>query len=123
MRLFNTFVVALLPLAAFAAKKSPVDRFQEFHSKAQSSTPLKLVDSTYDQLTTTPRDYSVAVLLTALEARFGCGLCQDFQPEWEILAKSWTKGDKSGESRLVYGTLDFADGKNTFQSVCGAQSI
>jgi oligosaccharyltransferase complex subunit gamma len=118
MRVFNAFAIALLPLTGFAAKKSIVDRFQEFHSKALSSTPLKLDDSIYDQLTATPRDYSVAVLLTALEARFGCQLCQEFQPEWEILAKSWTKGDKSGESRLVYSTLDFADGKNTFQSVC-----
>jgi oligosaccharyltransferase complex subunit gamma len=118
MRVFNAFVTFLLPLTAIAAKKSTVDRFQQFHTKALSSTPLKLVDSLYDQLTTTPRDYSVAVLLTALEARFGCALCQDFQPEWEILARSWTKGDKSGESRLIFGTLDFADGKNTFQSVC-----
>lgn len=117
MRVFNAFVIILLPLTAFAANKSAVDRFQEFHSKALSSAPLKLVDSIYDKLTATPRDYSVAVLLTALESRFGCQLCQEFQPEWEILARSWTKGDKSGESRLVYGTLDFADGKNTFQSV------
>ncbi len=116
MRVFNTFIIALLPLTAFSAKKSAIDRFQEVHSKALLSTPLKLVDSIYDQLTATPRNYSVAVLLTALEARFGCQLCQEFQPEWDILAKSWTKGDKSGESRLVYGTLDFADGKNTFQS-------
>jgi oligosaccharyltransferase complex subunit gamma len=34
-----------------------------------------------------------------------------------LLAKSWTRGDKKGESRLVYGTLDFVDGKGTFQSV------
>lgn len=57
------------------------------------------------------------MLLTALEARFGCQLCRDFQPEWELLAKSWTKADKKGESRLVYGTLDFTDGKGTFQSL------
>jgi oligosaccharyltransferase complex subunit gamma len=45
-------------------------------------------------------------------------LCREFQPEWELLAKSWTKGDKKSESRLVYGTLDFTDGKATFQGVC-----
>ena len=56
-------------------------------------------------------------VVTALEARFGCSLCNDFQPEWEMLAKAWTKGDKEMESRLIFGTLDFADGKNTFQSV------
>ena len=117
MRVLKAFVTFLLPLTGFAAKNSAASKFQGFHSKALVSTPLKLVDSLYDQLTATPRDYSVAVLLTALDARFGCQLCREFQPEWEILAKSWTKGDKPGDSRLVYGTLDFADGKITFQSV------
>jgi oligosaccharyltransferase complex subunit gamma len=117
MRLFKALTLSLLPLGAFAAKKTPADKFEQFHSKALSSAPVKLDDSTYGQLTSTPRDYSVAVLLTAMEARFGCQLCRDFQPEWDLLAKSWTKGDKKGESRLVYGTLDFLDGKGTFQSV------
>jgi oligosaccharyltransferase complex subunit gamma len=117
MRFFKAWVVSLFPLATLAAKKPVVDKFQEFHSKALASAPLKLLDTTYDRLTATPRDYSVAVLLTALEARFGCQLCREFQPEWDLLAKSWTKGDKQGQSRLVYGTLDFVDGKNTFQSL------
>jgi len=68
-------------------------------------------------LTSSPRDYSVAVLLTALDNRFGCQLCREFQPEWDLLAKSWTKGDKTGESRLIYATLDFADGKAIFQAL------
>lgn len=114
MRLFQSLVFSLLPLAVFAAKKPSADKFQDYHSKA---SPIKLVDSSYDRLVTVPRDYSVAVLLTALESRFGCGLCRDFQPEWELLARSWSRGDKKGDSRLIYATLDFADGKNTFQSV------
>ena len=117
MHFFKVLALSLLPLAAFGAKKSPEDKFEQFHSKALSTAPLKLDDATYGKLTSTPRDYSVAVLLTALEARYGCQLCRDFQPEWDLLAKSWTKGDKKGESRLVYGTLDFVDGKGTFQSV------
>ena len=117
MHLLKGLVLSLLPFTAIAAKKSAGDKFQQFHTKALSSTPLKLDDTIYGQLTSTPRDYSVAVLLTALESRFGCQLCREFQPEWDLLSKSWTKGDKQGESRLIYGTLDFIDGKNTFQSV------
>lgn len=118
MHLFKPLLLSFLSITALAAKKSSGDRFQDYHTKALSSTPLKLIDTSYDKLTSAPRDYSVIVLLTALEARFGCQLCREFQPEWELLAKSWTKGDKKGESRLIYGTLDFVDGKNTFQSVC-----
>lgn len=118
MHFLKTLVASLLPLAALAAKKPAVDNFERYHTKSLSSTPLKLDDSVYSKLTTAPRDYSVAVLLTALETRFGCQLCREFQPEWDLLSKSWIKGDKQGESRLLYGTLDFMDGKGTFQSVC-----
>ncbi|KAE8454020.1 hypothetical protein EG329_007796 [Mollisiaceae sp. DMI_Dod_QoI] len=117
MHFLKGLVVSLLPFAALAAKKPAVDRFQQYHSKALSSTPLKLDDHLYGQLTSAPRDYSVAVLLTALENKFGCQLCREFQPEWELVSKSWTKGDKKGESRLIYGTLDFSEGRGTFQSL------
>lgn len=115
MRWLQLLAASLLPFTALAAKKSSADRFNDFRSKSLSG-PLKLDDPTYAQLTKAPRDYSVAVLLTAMETRFGCSLCREFQPEWDVLGKSWTKGDK-GETRLVFGTLDFVDGKNTFQSV------
>lgn len=114
MRLSQLISAALLPLTALAAKKTPAERFSEAHAKPQ---PIKLDDRSYEALTKAPRDYSVAVLLTAMDARFGCQLCHEFQPEWELLGKSWTKGDKDAESRLVFGTLDFLDGKATFQSV------
>ena len=116
--MLQVLTAALLPITVLAAKKPSGDKFTEYRVKQLSnSAPLKLNDRTYDDLTKKPRDYSVAVLLTALEARFGCKLCNDFQPEWDLLGKQWAKGDKDGQSRLIYGTLDFVDGKNTFQSV------
>lgn len=124
MRVIQLITAALLPFTALAAKKSSGDRFNDYNSKQLSAGgPVKLNDKTYDELTKTPRDYSVAVLLTALEARFGCGLCNEFQPEWDLLGRAWAKGDKAGEGRLVWGTLDFVDGKNTFQSVCQGYAI
>jgi hypothetical protein len=118
MRWLPSFVAtSLLALVALAAKKSSADRFNEFHSSALSSSPIKLLDSSYKSLTSSPRDYTVAVLLTALENRFGCQLCREFQPEWELLSRSWIRGDKQGQSRLLFGTLDFSDGRDTFMSV------
>lgn len=115
MRLLQLLTAAILPFSSLAAKsKSSADRFAVQSAKPQ---PVKLDDSSYEKLTKAPRDYSVAVLLTALDARFGCQLCHEFQPEWDLLAKSWNNGDKKKESRLVFGTLDFMDGKATFQSV------
>ncbi|KAF2123405.1 hypothetical protein P153DRAFT_371724 [Dothidotthia symphoricarpi CBS 119687] len=118
MRWLQVLTASLLPFTALAAKKSTGDRFSDFRTKSLSAgQPPKLDDASYAQLTKAPRDYSVAVLLTALDARFNCMLCRDFQPEWLLLGKSWVKGDKNGQSRLVFGTLDFVDGKNTFQSM------
>ncbi|KAF1916182.1 hypothetical protein BDU57DRAFT_220558 [Ampelomyces quisqualis] len=118
MRWLQLLAASLLPFTAIAAKKSSGDRYNDFHAKALSTgAPVRLDDASYTQLTKAPRDYSVTVLLTALEQRFGCELCRAFQPEWDLLGKSWTKGDKKGESRLLFGTLDFVDGKNTFQSM------
>lgn len=119
MRWLPAFLSAsLLAAGSLAAKKSPEERFKTYHSKSLSSAPVKLGDSSYRELTKTPRDYSVAVLLTAMDPRFGCQLCREFQPEWELLSRSWVNGDKAGESRIVFGTLDFSDGRDIFMSVC-----
>jgi oligosaccharyltransferase complex subunit gamma len=118
MRFLQSVLSATLLVAgALAAKKSSAERFQDFHTKSKSSVPLKLSETTYKSLTSTPRDYSAAVLLTALETRFGCQLCQEFQPEYDVLSKSWAKGDAAGESRLLFSTLDFVDGRDIFVSV------
>ncbi len=117
MRLLPTLLLTLLGSANAAKRVPPEERFQSYHAKALASSPIKLADASYRDLTSTPRDYTVAVLLTALDPRYGCQLCREFGPEWELLARSWTGGDKKGESRVVFGTLDFADGRDVFMSV------
>lgn len=100
-----------------AEKKSSEERFSEFHQLSKISPSLQLKETSYKSLTSSPRDYTAAVLLTALDARFGCQLCREFQPEWDLVAKSWLKGDKVGESRLLFGSLDFEKGKDVFASL------
>ena len=117
MRFLPTLLWTLLPCFCCTAKKVDKGSFERYQSQFLSSAPLKLDDAAYDELSVVPRNFSSIVLLTALEARFGCQLCKDFQPEWDLLAKSWAREDKRGETRTVFGTLDFTDGKNTFQKV------
>lgn len=118
MKLHSIYVASLFCFHALAARHSSAEKFQTYHGRSLSSTPLEIDDTIYEDLTSTPRDYSVAVLLTATEAKYGCKLCRDVAPEWEIVAKSWNKGDKKGESRMLFSTLDFSNGKKTFQKVC-----
>ena len=117
MRVLNAFILSLVPSVSLAIPKDFGDTFERYHLESLSSAPLKLDDTSYDGLTAVPRDYSVAILLTALEARFGCQLCRDFQSEWDLIGKSWARGDRDGNTRMLYGTLDFVDGKGTFQKV------
>ena len=117
MKAFNLLLLASMSGCYLAARSDPAKRFDVFHKRTLSTTPIKIDDVSYHELTSLPRDYSVVVLLTALEARFGCHVCREFQPEWDVLAKSWARGDRRGESRMIYATLDFIDGKNTFQKV------
>lgn len=119
MHLPNLLTTALLPLLSLAASNpSSSERFTTYHTKQLSTlSPIKLDDTSYADLLKTPRDYAVAILLTALEVKYQCGICREFQPEWDLLGKTWTKGDKEGESRVLFGTLDVKDGQRTFQAV------
>lgn len=123
MRVFSTVVSAFMLIGAVYSKEkvSSEQRFNEFHAMAKGGPAIALKDKTFKSLTSSPRDYSVAVLLTAMEARVGCHLCKEFQPEWDLVSKSWASGDRKGESRLVLGTLDFADGRDVFVSVSSAE--
>jgi len=105
--------VLLLPLflsSTLAAGKSSNDRFADSNSR---SYPLKIDDTKFAALTNTPRDYASVVLLTAMDAKFGCGACHEFQPEWDLLARGWQRGDRKGESRTIFAELDFQNGRNT----------
>ena len=117
MKIIASLLLTWLPLSCLGAKRTTGDIYETYHARLQSTAPLRLDDASYNTLVAVPRNYSVVVLLTALEARFGCQLCRDFQPEWDLLGRSWAKGDRNGHSRVLLGTLDFSDGKGTFQKV------
>lgn len=106
----------LLPLAVLAVNRE-TSRFGKLHTRSLSTAPLKLDDAAFEEITFAPRDYSALILLTAMPAQFGCQLCRQFQPEFDILSRSWISGDRKGDTRVLFGALDFPDGKSTFQKV------
>jgi len=117
MRIQFLIVALLSSINSINATKYQPDRFQTYRALSRSAGPIELDDSIYEDLTAKPRDYHVAVLLTAAEAKYGCQLCRDFQPEWDLLARTWNKGANHDETRLLFATLDFNYGRNTFQKV------
>lgn len=123
MRLLSFLNFSILVATALAASDDTNARFKKFLKKSLTSSPLKLDDVSFEELTKVPRDYYVVTLLTAMPAQFGCMLCKQFQPEFDLLGKSWTNGDKKGQSKVLFGTLDFPDGKVTFQKVKSLNGI
>lgn len=119
MKFWNSLVVGFSLLSgAIAAQSSPSpDRFDKFQALSRSG-PIELESSSFAELTAAPRDYFAVVLLTALDARYGCIMCREFDPEWSLMARSWNKGSKPDDLKVAFGTLDFDNGKAVFQKVC-----
>jgi oligosaccharyltransferase complex subunit gamma len=116
MRLLRFLALTALSLtAAVSAKKAAsTSKFDTYHAL---SAPVELDEKGYQELTASPRDYSLAVLLTARDQKYACGICKDFDAEWNILGRSWQKGDRNGDKRVLFATLDFDQGKNVFVKV------
>lgn len=100
-----------------AAKPKPsVDTFEKYQALSRLG-PVDLNSAAFEELTSAPRDYYAAVILTARDARFGCIMCREFDPEWDLISRSWNKGDKLDDLKMVFGTVDFDQGKAVFQKV------
>ncbi|KIW59467.1 hypothetical protein PV05_03914 [Exophiala xenobiotica] len=114
MHFLKFLTLAALSITSVSAKKASSTKFDTYFAKQASSAPFEIDEKGYNELTTAPRDYSLAVLLTARDARYACGLCKEFDPEWKLLGRSWQKGDKNGEHRVLLSTVDFDNGRNVF---------
>ena len=123
MKTFSVFLCALLPFYVSATGQSVETKFRKYFSRSLSGAPLRLDDASFADLTGPSRDYSVVALLTAMPAQFGCQLCREFQPEFNIVARSWISGDTKGDSKVLFGVLDFPDGKSTFQQVRNVSAV
>jgi len=118
MRLLQLLALPALPLIISAAKPSEKSAFSTyFPLQASSLAPFEVDVKAYDELTAPSRDYSFAILLTAVDSKYMCKPCQDFESEWELIGKSWQRGDRKGEQRVLFGTMDFDKEKAIFQRV------
>ncbi|KAF3401572.1 Magnesium transporter protein 1 [Penicillium rolfsii] len=116
MKLWSRLFLSISAISGVLAAKPAQDTFQKYQSLSRSG-PVELNNAAYEELTNAPRDYYTAVILTAMDARYGCAMCREFDPEWTLIAKSWNKGNKPDDLKLVFGTLDFDQGKAVFQKL------
>ncbi|XP_025085267.1 tumor suppressor candidate 3-like isoform X2 [Pomacea canaliculata] len=63
-----------------------------------------------------PRNYSVIVMLTALQAQRQCSVCKQANEEYQILANSW-RYSQQYSNRLFFAMVDYDEGPDVFQSM------
>lgn len=64
----------------------------------------------------TPRNYSVIVMLTALQPNRQCSVCKQAHDEFTILANSW-RYSQQFSNRLFFAMVDFDEGSDIFQQL------
>lgn len=119
--LVSAVILSLLPVTLSAPPKS-------FLSKAASS-PTGIVhldtngyNSLVNQGAASSRDYSLSILLTALNTPgVDCQPCQAFQPEYETLSRSWKKKSSrdfaTGKAGHYFVEVEFSAGKEVFMQM------
>lgn len=65
---------------------------------------------------TSPRNYSVVVMLTALQPNRQCSVCKQAQDEFTILANSW-RYSQQFSNKLFFAMVDFDEGSDIFQQL------
>jgi oligosaccharyltransferase complex subunit gamma len=131
----RAYWLALLSLPfALAAKPSDQQRLVELADANNGVIPLD--DATFSLLTSPNRNWSSAILFTALDPRRRCSPCKfveflisscfghsckmvsrDFNPSWNAVGKAWSSTKKEHRDDHFFATLDFDIGQTTFQKV------
>ncbi|KAL7424300.1 oligosaccharyl transferase subunit ost3/OST6 [Cryptotrichosporon argae] len=108
----------LLPLAALLAAPlalaADAAKWSALAAKSKGGV-LKLDSASYDELLAADREYSVAIVLTALPAQFKCQPCQEFDPLWHQIADSWKRQPRDVRDQHFFAQLDFPDGQPIYQ--------
>eukprot|EP01137_Pigoraptor_chileana_P015426 Opistho-2@5222 len=64
---------------------------------------------------TAPRNYSMIVMLTALNSRHQCGPCRFVSNEFSILAESWLRQQRP--SKMYFASIDYDNAPGVFQKL------
>ncbi|KXS20769.1 hypothetical protein M427DRAFT_51731 [Gonapodya prolifera JEL478] len=93
------------------------DKLDQLNKRLSSnpSSPITLSQKDYELFTSKPRNYSLIVVLTAMQSQLNCHICRDFEPELKDVTAAWAR--QKAPNTLFFGVLDFKDAQATFQSL------
>ncbi|XP_022109384.1 tumor suppressor candidate 3-like [Acanthaster planci] len=64
----------------------------------------------------TPRNYSMIIMLTAMQPQRKCTVCRQVNDEFQILANSW-RYSQSYSNKLFFASVDYDEGQDVFKSL------
>lgn len=122
-------LLLLASIAAAASSEALDPRLAKYHTlAAKNDGVLPLTSANYDELVSlngpagagSGRNYSISVILTALNPKFGCAPCQAFDKEHREVAKQWwaksrKAGGQAAQMKHIFGVLDFEKGQEIFK--------
>lgn len=89
-----------------AAKSSAVAKIRT----KQKKSVIDVTNGNFEKLLDGPRDYYIAVVLTATSSQVGCTLCRGFDPDYSTVANSWVQ-DHPENDGLFFAKADFNDNR------------
>lgn len=107
MKLLQLAALATLLLALAAAALSKAELLATAH--ASRGHTIDVNDNNYKQLLQGPRDFHAVLLMTLTSSQLNCVLCNEFKPEYELVASSWLQDHPNGlDGGAANGAADSA---------------
>ncbi|CED83070.1 Oligosaccharyltransferase, gamma subunit [Phaffia rhodozyma] len=117
MKLSSLLLPAALLLRPTLSAALSIKAQRWAHKAASSPDHVAQLDTaSFEDLTNNKdRDYSVTVLLTALDSGFKCAPCKEFDPSYRAVASSWGRLPKDVRSKHIFASLDFQQGQEVYK--------
>jgi len=93
------------------------DRVQQLLDLTARRPVIKMASKGFRELVrTSPKNYSVVVMFTALQSHRGCAVCRQASDEFALVANSY-RYSQFYSSKMFFAMIDFDDGAEAFQSM------
>ncbi|KAL5012059.1 hypothetical protein ScPMuIL_010610 [Solemya velum] len=118
MMLCTAFIMLLSLCFVSSVQKKKDDtlgeKVQQLMDWNNKKSIIRLNSETFRQyVRTVPRNYSVVVMLTALQQQRQCSVCRQANDEYTILANSW-RYSQLYSNRLFFAMVDYDEGPDVF---------
>lgn len=119
VRFFCLFLLSFIAAGFFLQVEgaaSLAERITKLTELSNQRSIIKLNNERYRELVkAAPRNYSIILMLTALNSARGCQVCQAAHEEYQVVADSWRI--TGGNDKVFFTMVDYDEGHDVFNSL------